>query len=356
MPRFDKDYYKVLGVPETATPEEIKKAYRRMAKELHPDRSGGDKAKEQRFKEVNEAHEVLSDPPKRAQYDQMRKAGFSGDPSQFSRSGGADFGNLGGLEDLLGSFMDMGAFGRQAGSRARKGRGEDTAFALTVPFETAARGGRMTIMLPKEESCGECGGTGTKGGAAGRTCKTCRGSGMSAKSHGGFAFSRPCPSCMGSGTEPGPPCPDCRGEGVRRVERKLEVKIPAGVSTGSKIRLGGEGAPGTNGGPPGDCILDLTVAEHPDFEREGRDVTGSVEVDFRDAILGTEAAVPTLHGPVTLHIPPGTQPGARLRLRGQGVQGPDGDPGDHYVRVKVRLPRTLTEEQKKALEAFREGR
>jgi molecular chaperone DnaJ len=354
MPRFDKDYYKLLGVLETASPEEIRKTYRAKAKECHPDRAGGDKTKEVRFKEINEAHEVLSDPPRRAQYDRMRKSGFSGDPSDFLRQaqgGGARDVRMEDLGDLFSSFIDMDAWGRQAGGRARRQRGEDTAFSLEIPFELAARGGRTTITLPKEEPCEVCKGTGGKGAA--KPCARCRGTGVDSRAQGGFAFNRPCAACLGRGVQPGPACPACQGEGTRHVERQIEVKIPAGVTTGSKLRLAGEGAPGLNGGPPGDCLLELTVASHPDFEREGRDVTGTVEVDFADAILGAELTAQTLGGPVKLKIPPGTQPGARLRLAGQGIQGPDGEPGDHYVRVKVRLPRKLTEEQKKALEAFR---
>ena len=353
MPRFDKDYYKLLGLSETASPEEIKKSYRRLAKDLHPDRSGGDKAKETRFKEINEAHEVLSDPLKRAQYDRMRKSGFS-EPFRQGHAGGPamnaeDFGDLG---DLFSSFVDMDAWGRQAGGgKSRRQRGEDTGFALEIPFELAAKGGRTTITLPKEEPCETCKGTGAKGTA--KPCPRCRGSGVASRAQGGFAFNRPCPACLGRGVQPGPPCPDCGGEGLRQVQRQVEVEIPAGVSTGAKLRLAGEGRPGMNGGPAGDCFLELTVAAHPGFEREGRDLTSTVELDFVDAILGAEAAAQTLGGSVKVKIPPGTQPGARLRLAGQGIQGPDGEPGDHYVRVKVKLPRTLTDEQKKALEAFR---
>ena len=349
MPRFDKDYYKVLGLAEAAAPEEIRKAYRSKAKDCHPDLAGGDKAKEARFKEINEAHEVLSDPAKRAQYDRMRKGGFPQDP------GGAPGGGFGvhteDLGDLFGSFFDLGAMGRRASARTRRSGGEDTAFALQVPFETAASGGRISITLPKEEACGDCKGNGSRGG--GRACKACGGSGMSSRAQGGFAFSRPCPSCMGRGSEPGPTCPACGGEGARRMERRPEVRIPAVASASSKVRLAGEGAPGEGGGPPGDCILELTVAGHPDFVREGLDVTGAAEIDFVDAILGTEIPVKPLHGTVKLKIPPGAQPGARLRLTAQGVEVTHGEPGDHYVRLKVRLPRTLTEAQKKALEAFR---
>ena len=355
MPRFDKDYYRDLGVSEKATPEEIRRAFRTKAKECHPDRAKGDKAKEQRFKEINEAHEVLSDPAKRTQYDRMRQAGAQGfhpGSGGMGGPGGVDAGDLG---DLFGSFFDMGAWGRQAGARSRQrpARGEDTAFSVQVPFETAARGGRLTISLPKEEACAACAGTGAKGGASARPCERCKGSGADSRGQGGFSFSRPCPACGGRGIQAGPACEACRGEGLKQVVRAIEVKIPAGVSTGSKLKLGGEGAPGLNGGPPGDCLLQLTVADHPDFEREGRDLTGTVAVDFVDALLGAEVPAPTLHGEVKVRIPPGTQPGARLRLPGQGIQGPDGEPGDHYVRVKVTLPRTLTEEQRKALEAFR---
>lgn len=349
MPRFDKDYYRILGVPETAAPGDVRKAYRALAKTCHPDLSGGDKAKERRFKEINEAHEVLADPEKRAQYDRMRQAGAS------PTGGGAGFdpAQAGGMGDLFSSFFDLGAMGRHAQARSRRERGEDTAFRVAVPFETAARGGRITITLPMQEACPDCSGTGARGGASGKACRACRGTGMTGRSVGGFAFSRPCGECGGRGTEPAPACASCHGEGSRPVTRRLEVKIPAGVSTGSKVRLAGEGAPGANGGPAGDCLLELAVEGHPEFEREGRDVTGDLEIGLADALLGTDAAANTLHGKVTVRIPPGTQPGARLRLAGQGVQGPDGEAGDHYVRVKVRLPRTLTEEQRKALEAFR---
>jgi len=350
VPRFDKDYYKLLGVAETATPEEIRRAFRAKAKDLHPDRAKGDKAKEALFKEVNEANAVLSDEKKRSQYDQMRKAGVSGDPSEFFRQ--AQGGQQGDFDmgDLMSSFFDMGAMGRKASARTRSGRGEDTAASIHVPFETAAKGGRITITVPQEESCKDCRGTGAKGG--GKTCRECQGSGMAARQRGGFAVSRPCTACGGRGTEPSPPCPSCHGEGTKAVTRTLEVKVPAGAASGNRLRLSGEGAPGPGGGPPGDLLLELIVGAG-DFEREGRDLTSTVEIPFTDAILGTELQVPTLHGSVKVRVPAGTQPGARLRLSGQGIQGADGDAGDHYVRIKVRLPKTVTEEQKKALDTFR---
>lgn len=338
MPRFDKDYYRVLGVPEDAGSDAIRKAYRAKAKECHPDKAGGDKAKEARFKEINEAHEVLSDPKKRAQYDQIRRGGF-----QEGVGGDAD--------DFFRSVMDLGAWGRRDGARPMRERGDDVAFVLDVPFETAARGGRLTVDLPRDEACETCSGSGLEGEL--KPCRACKGSGSATRAQGGFAFSRPCPTCMGSGHAPAPPCPACGGEGARAVTRKLEVKIPPGVSTGSRLRLAGEGGPGRRGGPPGDCLLELRVGSHPDFERDGSDLTSHLELDFTDAILGVQVPVKTLHGTVTLKVPPGTQPGSRLRLAGQGIQAASGEPGDHYVRIKVRLPRDLTEAQRTALEAFR---
>jgi molecular chaperone DnaJ len=372
----EKDYYSVLGVKENASEDEVKQAFRRLAKKWHPDANKGDKDAEKRFKEINEANEVLSDRDKRAQYDQLRKArehGFSG----FGAPGGEEF--LGGfrrggappggggrtftfedLGDLGDIFSNM--FGREsryapgAESRYRPQKGEDVVYSIEVPFETAARGGRTTINVPRTETCPVCRGSGAQPGSQPQPCPSCGGSGSVSSFQGSFGFSRPCPQCLGRGTINPNPCRACGGRGVRQAARTINVNIPAGVRDGAKIRLAGQGEAGIAGGPAGDLYLLVRVLPHAEFERKGNDVYSTVTVDMIDAALGTKVTVRTLEGTAEVAVPPGAQPGAKLRLRGRGVKAASGEVGDHYVVVKVAVPRTLTDQQRKLLEELRKTR
>ena len=355
----EKDYYSVLGVKENAAEEDIKKAFRRLAKKFHPDANKGDKDAEKHFKEINEANEVLSDRDKRAQYDQLRQArerGFTGfgAPGAEDLFGGArrgrarpggggqtfTFEDLGDLGDI---FSDM--FGREsryapgAERRYQPQKGEDLVYSLEVPFETAVRGGKTTINVPRRETCPICHGSGAQPGSQPQACPSCGGSGTVSSFQGGFGFSRPCPQCLGRGTINPNPCRACGGKGVTEAKRTISVNIPAGVKDGAKIRLAGQGEAGIAGGPAGDLYLLVRVLPHAEFERKGNDIYSTAAVDMTDAALGAKVSVKTLEGTAEVTIPPGTQGGAKLRLRGRGVKAASGETGDHYVVVKVGIPR-----------------
>jgi molecular chaperone DnaJ len=361
----ETDYYQVLGVSKTASQEEINKAFRKLAKKYHPDRNRGDKSAEKRFKEISAAHEVICDADKRRQYDQLREArargSATGDFSDFFRSAGQaggragpsgggrePFGEVGGLGDLFSSFFRE----RMGAATAPPERGEDMLQKIDVPFMTAIHGGTLTLRLPRAENCLVCGGSGASPGSSVKTCPTCKGRGTVQIEQGGFAFSRPCPECLGRGKRIGKPCERCGGEGRTRGIRGLSVKIPKGVRDGAKIRLTGEGEPGQGGGPPGDLYLHVRVLPHAAFERDGYDIYSTVELNIVQAALGTTVTVQTLDGPVELRIPPGTSSGAKLRLRGRGVAQRGGERGDHYVRVKIVAPRQLTPAQAELLRRF----
>ncbi len=369
----EKDYYSVMGVKEDATQEDIKLAFRRLAKRYHPDANRGDKDAEKRFKEITEAYEVLSDKDKRAQYDELRRAraaGFAGGPGGFDfsnfmrgrarggpgRAGGAGGGriNFEDLGDLGDIFSDMFAREPRYSSGARgtyqPQKGEDAAFSLDIPFDLAVHGGKTTVNVPRMETCARCGGSGAEPGSQAEVCATCGGSGTVSSFQGAFGFSRPCPQCLGRGTIVTNPCHACHGRGAVQQTRALSVSIPRGVRDGAKIRLAGQGEPGIAGGPPGDMYLLVHVIAHPEFERRGNDIYTSVQIDLARAALGTKVPVRTLEGEVTLAIPPGTQPGAKLRLKGRGVRTASGEVGDHYVTVNVRVPKNLSAEQRRLLE------
>ncbi|MBI4617553.1 MAG: J domain-containing protein [Planctomycetes bacterium] len=369
MTRTSKNYYETLGVREGASSEEIKKAYRKLAKKFHPDKNPGNKAAEARFKEVSEAYNVLGDKEKRARFDAFRKGGFAfGEGQGFGGFGGAKgfedlfrgfrqegggfrFENLGDLGDLFSFFDDRDAFRE----RAARGpvRGEDVERMLEVPFEVAARGGKSTLRLASGEPCGECGGSGSRASGTGTSCSLCGGTGRLESSQGLFAIHRLCPACQGRGSSPGEPCASCGGSGTAPARRTIEVKIPAGIEDGSPIRLRGQGKRGRGGAPAGDLILTVRIVGAGEkFERRGLDVYSDLEIDLAEALLGTKKDVETLHGPVTLAVPPCTQPGSVLRARGRGVKGEDGSSGDHLVRVRVRLPSSLTPRQKELLDEF----
>lgn len=341
-----RDYYEILGVDRTASTEEIKKAYRRLALRYHPDRNPGDATAEERFKEATEAYQVLSDPERRAQYDRFGHAAFEGMGA--GGFGGFDF-SAAGFEDIFNEiFGDF--FG---GRRSRGRRGDDLRYDLEISFEEAAFGATKTIHVPRAALCESCRGSGMRGGAPRPTCPTCRGSGQVRYQQGLFSIGRTCSHCRGEGTVVSDPCGTCRGSGVREVRQKVRVQIPPGVDSGSRLKLRGEGAPGPGGGPLGDLYVVLHVREHSLFRRSGNDILCEVPISFTQAALGSEVDVPTLQGKVKLKIPAGTQSGTVFRLRGKGV--PDvrsGRTGDQLVRVIVETPRKLSAEQRRLLEEF----
>ncbi len=356
----EKDYYKILGIPENATDEQIKRAFRELAKKYHPDRNPGDKAAEEKFKEINEAYEVLSDPQKRKQYDQFRKykeqgynfSGF-GTGQEFGKGfgGGGFHFDLGDLGDLFDLFSDRRFYQERQAHTPQKGR--DLLYEATIPFETAVKGGEVTVAVEREEICPTCHGTGAAPGSRTMTCPVCHGTGKVEEFQGLFGISKPCPRCMGKGVIYETPCPVCRGTGKVKKLKRIKVKIPPGIKDGAKIRIRGEGDIGIKGGERGDLYLKIRIAPHSQFERKGDDIYSSIKVDFVKAILGGEAVVDTIDGKVKLKIPPGTQPGTLLRIRGRGVKKPQGiGRGDHYVKIDVSLPKRVTPKQRKLLEEF----
>lgn len=347
-----RDYYEVLGVSKTASDDEIKKAYRKLAMKYHPDRNQGEKAKEaeEKFKEVKEAYEMLSDGQKRAAYDQYGHAGV--DPN--SGMGGG-FG-AGGFAEAFGDiFGDM--FG---GARTRGGRqvyrGNDLSYSMEITLEEAAKGKDAQIRIPSWDSCDTCHGSGAKPGTSPKTCTTCGGQGSVQMRQGFFSVQQTCPHCRGTGKIIPEPCPSCSGQGKIKRQKTLEVKIPAGIDDGMRIRSSGNGEPGVNGGPPGDLYIEIRVKEHDIFERDGDDLHCQVPVSFITAALGGEIEVPTLQGKVAIDIPEGTQAGKQFRLRGKGIKGVRSSyPGDLYCHIVVETPVKLTEYQRKLLRELEES-
>jgi molecular chaperone DnaJ len=369
-----KDFYAVLGVPSSASQDEIKKAYRKLAKKYHPDANANDAKAGERFKEISEANNVLSDPEKRKQYDEMRRLGaFDGGFSGFGsrgRGGGAgqrgpaggaeqtinfqdfDIGGLGGLGDLFSSMF--GGESRQTRQQAPE-MGQTVEVQLDIPFRTAARGGKVPIELEVSEECGTCHGTGAAPGASLKICPNCSGRGVISFGQGGFAVNRPCPVCLGRGQVPTEPCPTCHGSGEVRVRRKVLVNVPPGVDTGSKIRLKGQGGKGTRNGPPGDLIITFNVLPDKFYKRDGLDVIATVPLNIAQATLGTKISVRTLDGKkVAIKIPPGTPSGKRFRVRGQGIQKGE-KKGDLIVEVAIQVPEKLSEDQERMMREFAES-
>lgn len=377
---MSESFYKILGVPESASQDEIKKAYRKLAKKYHPDKNKGDAKAEAKFKEISEAYDILGDEKKRTQYDQIRKGGFdfsqmgggaggggfqgfggggTGGAQGFSFEGGEGFESI--FENLFGGAARAGARGqRGGGGRARRGsagfagagygfepqpeRGADISAQLSIPFDLAARGGTQTFSFSRRNTCGNCHGNGAEPGSGFRVCPECDGRGTITLGQGGFGIQRVCPKCRGEGQIPEAPCRVCHGTGEVSGQRRLTVKIPPGIDTGQTIKIRGEGEQAAGGA--GDLLLQISVTPHPKLRREGARIVTDFDIDLKTAVLGGEVSVPGLDGPVRLKIPAGTQPGTVFRLKEKGIYRKNGMRGDEHVVVKVKIPKGLSDEQR----------
>lgn len=362
---LEKDYYKVLGVSSNATPDEIKKAYRKLARANHPDANPGNAEAERRFKEVSEANDVLSNPAKRKEYDDARKL-FGGGGFRFPRGGNTAgpssmddlFRNATGggdsFSDIFGGLFNGAGRSRTTSSTRGPRRGSDIEGEVTIDFVDSVNGVTVPIQMVSDAACPACRGTGAKAGTVPRVCPTCQGSGMQTSTSGGvFAVTEPCTDCRGRGMIVDDPCPVCNGSGRGRSTRSMQVRIPAGVTDGSRIRLKGKGGAGENGGAPGDLYVMVHVTPHPVFGRKGDNLTLTAPVTFNEAALGAEIEVPTLDGPaVRIKIAPGTPNGRTLRVRGKGVARRDGTRGDLLVTVEVVVPEQLSQQAREALGSF----
>lgn len=344
-----RDYYEILGVKKDATEADLKKAYRRLAMKYHPDRNPDDKDAEHHFKEAKEAYEILSDSEKRAAYDQYGHAGVQGHGAGRGGFGGGDA-----FSDIFGDmFGDIFGGGRRGGRGKRVYRGADLRYELALDLEQAVFGDTVTVRVPTLTRCDACEGSGAKKGSKPETCSTCAGQGQVRMQQGFFSIQQPCPRCHGSGSVISDPCPKCHGQGRIEERKTLSVKVPAGVDTGDRIRLSGEGEAGPQGGPAGDLYVEIHVRKHPIFEREGADLACEIPLPFSTAALGGEIDVPTLNGRVSLKIPAETQTGKVFRLRGKGVKPVRGGAtGDLLCRIEVETPVHLTREQKELLKQF----
>jgi molecular chaperone DnaJ len=347
-----EDYYKILGVAKNATADEIKKAYRKLAMQCHPDKNRGDKSAEEQFKKVGEAYDVLSDERKRLAYDEFGHeavGGNSGGAGGFASGGFSDFANI--FENIFG-----GAGGGRRGGRSGVYQGGDLRYDLSLTLEEAVKGTTVNIQVPTLNTCQTCHGTGAKGGAAPITCGTCRGVGEVRMQQGFFAIQQTCPTCHGSGKIISNPCGTCHGEGRTQGKKTLSVKVPAGVDSGDRIRLSGEGEAGTAGGPSGDLYVQMHIKPHDIFAREGAHLSCEVPIDFVTAALGGELDVPTLNGRVKLRVPAETQTGRVFRLHGKGIRTVRGEgPGDLFCKVIVETPVNLNAHQKTVLNSFQES-
>ncbi len=349
---FEKDYYEILGVTESASSKDVKSKYRKLARELHPDANPGDADAEARFKEVSAAYDVIGDEDKRTRYDEVRKMGpvgpmFGGGPSRGSGNFNVGMDDIG---DLLGGLFNQGGHGRNHPGSARGQRGTDMEVDLKLDFDDAINGLETSISFTSEATCSGCSGAGSAPGSAPSRCESCDGRGIHDENQGLFSFSRPCHSCGGRGTVITSPCTSCSGSGVEVRPRDVKVRIPAGVKTGQKIRFRQRGGPGRGGGSPGDLFVHVKVEPHELFGRSGRDLTLEVPITFAEAALGAKVKVPTLNGEaVKIRIPPGTLSGKTFRLKGRGGSG------DLLVTVAVVVPQKLSKNQRRAVEAFAEA-
>ena len=362
---FEKDYYRVLGVSDTASQKDIKSAYRKLSRQYHPDTNPDDKAAEERFKEVSAAYDVVGDAEKRKEYDEVRKlgpaAGMFGGGGAGGGPGGPGgayrFQDVGDIGDVLGGLFGRGRRGAAGGpGGAGRGtgphRGQDLEADLHLDFDDAVQGLTTTIHLTSEAACSTCHGSGARPGTTPHTCPQCNGRGVLDDNQGFFSFSQPCPNCGGQGYVIEDPCPTCRGTGIEHRPREVKVRLPAGVADGQRIRLKGRGGPGRNGGPPGDLYVTARVGAHPLFGRRGDDLTLTAPVTFPEAVLGADIRVPTLDGgSVKLRIPPGTRSGRTLRVKGKGVPGRK-KTGDLLVSIEVAVPEKLSDDERKAVEAL----
>ena len=369
MAPANKDYYEVLGVSEKATADEIKKTYRKLAKQYHPDANPTNPKASDRFKEIGEAYSVLSDPERRKQYDQMRRlgafggfgrggpsarpgpagGGVQGDPGYSFEDMQGGFGNI---SDLFSSLFDLGK--RTAHGARKRGpqKGQNVEYVVEIPFLSAALGGRVAVDVAITEDCATCGGDGAKPGTQLRVCAECGGSGNVSFGQGGFAVKRPCPACIGRGKLPETPCPSCEGKGSVHQRRKIQITVPVGVEAGAKVRLSGQGERGKEGGPAGDLVITFKVQPHRFFRREGLDIYVTVPINIAQATLGSKIRVSTIReSKVILRIPQGTQNGTRFLIRGQGIEKAE-RVGDQYVDVKVEVPAKLSEDEQRAMEEF----
>lgn len=364
MPEQKRDYYEVLGVSKSASDDEIKKAYRKLAKKYHPDVNPGDQAAEAKFKEVNEAYSILSDKEKRARYDQFGHAGV--DPNYGAGGPGGGFGfDMGDIDlgDIFGSFFGGGFGGFGGSSSARRNgpqKGESLRANLTITFEEAAFGCEKEVSVDRMEQCGTCHGNGCATGTTPEVCPDCHGTGQVQVRRqtpmGVFATSSPCGRCGGKGKIIHQPCPDCRGSGAVRRRKTIQVSIPAGIDNGQTISVRGQGSAGKNGGPAGDLLVTITVRPHELFRREGTSVLCDAPITFAQAVLGAELEIPTIDGKVKYDLPEGTQSGTTFRLKGKGIPAINGrGRGDQYVTVYIETPRNLNREQKEALKKFAES-
>ena len=354
-----RDYYKALGVSESATPEEMKKAYRRLAKKYHPDANPNDSSAAERFKEISEAYSVLSDPEKRKQYDLMRKYGAplgAGGPRgpRGTRPGGpgggvhfediSDLGGFGGLGDLFSTIF----------GRGKREEAEPIEITVEVPFRVGALGGKIPVSIPVTERCPTCGGSGAAPGAKVNTCPECNGRGTVSFGQGAFTVQRPCPVCRGRGRIPTTPCRTCNGQGEVSADKRLMITVPPGTDSGHRVRLRGQGEAGVAGGPAGDVTVNFQVQTDPFLRRVGLDLYCTVPINLAQAMLGTRIRVRTVDGRrIVLRIPPGTQPGRQFRIKGQGVER-NGNRGDQFVEIAVEIPEKLTAEDQQRFEEFAE--
>lgn len=370
-----KNYYKILGVSEKATQEEIKKRYRKLVRKYHPDKNPGDKRAEEKFKEINEAYDTLSDPKKRQQYDTIRQYGGSfnfGGPGGGAGPGGFQGQNInfedllknfgagkkgkrkggtGSFQDIFSQFFDLGDVNTSGSNIPRKGK--DILTSITIPFETAYKGGYQYLKLESEVVCGRCNGSGAEPGSKEKICPTCKGQGTVSQNQGVFARSYVCPTCQGKGKIIEKPCSQCRGSGRILKPQTIKVKIPKGINNNEKIRLKGKGHPGINGGPPGNLIIQIKVQSHSKFTRKGNDLEFETSISLTDAVLGTKMKVPTMDGEIKVAVPAGIQSGSKIRIKGKGVPGKNGR-GDLYIKILVKLPKKLNDKQKKLFEKLKE--